>query len=85
MLNEYRYSFSFVGQLFINNEFVNAVSGKTFSTINPSTNEVICQVQEGDKVRCTAGDLVLVGHLCVKSIAVSNGIIKTPVHAAIAS
>lgn len=37
-------------QLFINNEYVNSVSGKTFPTLNPATGEVICQVQEGDKV-----------------------------------
>ncbi len=36
-------------QMFINNEFVDAVSGKTFATIDPSTEEVICQVAEGDK------------------------------------
>jgi len=36
-------------QLFINNEFVNSESGKTFPTYNPCTEEVICQVQEGDK------------------------------------
>jgi len=36
-------------QLFINNEFVNSASGKTFPTYNPCTEEVICQVQEGDK------------------------------------
>ncbi|KAL5004464.1 hypothetical protein ScPMuIL_017920 [Solemya velum] len=36
-------------QIFINNEFVNSVSGKTFPTINPSTGEKICDVQEGDK------------------------------------
>jgi len=35
-------------QLFINNEFVNSVSGKTFPTFNPATEEVIAQVQEGD-------------------------------------
>lgn len=34
---------------FINNEFVDAVSGKTFPTINPATEEVICHVAEGDK------------------------------------
>jgi len=33
-------------QLFINNEFVNAKSGKTFPTHNPATEEVIAQVQE---------------------------------------
>ena len=37
-------------QLFINNEFVNSVSGKTFPTINPTTGEKICDIQEGDKV-----------------------------------
>jgi acyl-CoA reductase-like NAD-dependent aldehyde dehydrogenase len=31
-------------KLFIDNEFVDSVSGKTFPTINPSTEEVICQV-----------------------------------------
>ncbi|KAA0184695.1 Retinal dehydrogenase 1 [Fasciolopsis buskii] len=33
-------------QLFINNEYVNSSSGKTFKTINPTTEEVICAVQE---------------------------------------
>jgi len=37
-------------QLFINNEFVNAESGKTFATLNPATGEQICQVQEADKI-----------------------------------
>ena len=36
-------------QLFINNEFVNSESGKTFPTINPATGDVICDLQEGDK------------------------------------
>lgn len=36
-------------QCFINNEWVDAVSGKTFATLNPCTEEVICQVSEGDK------------------------------------
>ena len=36
-------------KLFINNEFVDSVSGKTFETVNPSTGEVICNLQEGDK------------------------------------
>ena len=40
----------FYFQLFINNEFVNSESGKTFPTINPSNGEVITNVQEGDKV-----------------------------------
>ena len=37
-------------QIFINNEWVNSVSGKTFPTINPSTEKKIADVQEGDKV-----------------------------------
>jgi len=36
-------------QLFINNEWVNSESGKTFPTTNPTTGEVIANVQEGDK------------------------------------
>jgi len=36
-------------QIFINNEFVNSVSGKTFPTINPATGEKIVDIQEGDK------------------------------------
>uniref|UniRef100_A0A3B4AAD5 Aldehyde dehydrogenase domain-containing protein n=1 Tax=Periophthalmus magnuspinnatus TaxID=409849 RepID=A0A3B4AAD5_9GOBI len=35
-------------QLFINNEWHDAVSGRTFPTINPSTGEIICQVAEAD-------------------------------------
>lgn len=34
---------------FINNEFVDSVSKKTFPTINPATEEIICEVAEGDK------------------------------------
>jgi aldehyde dehydrogenase (NAD+) len=36
-------------QIFINNEWHNSVSGKTFPTINPATGEKIVDVQEGDK------------------------------------
>jgi len=36
-------------QLFINNEWVDSVSGKTFPTVNPCTEEKICDVAEGDK------------------------------------
>lgn len=36
-------------KLFINNEFVDAKSGKTFPTINPATGKVIVEVAEGDK------------------------------------
>jgi acyl-CoA reductase-like NAD-dependent aldehyde dehydrogenase len=36
-------------QIFINNEYVNSVSGKVFPTVNPSTGEKIADIQEGDK------------------------------------
>jgi len=36
-------------QIFIDNEWVNSASGKTFPTVNPATGETICSVQEGDK------------------------------------
>ena len=36
------------GKLFINGEFVDALSGKTFDTINPATGEVIVPIAEGD-------------------------------------
>lgn len=36
-------------KLFINGEFVDSVSGKTFETIDPRTEEVIAMISEGDK------------------------------------
>uniref|UniRef100_A0A3B4X954 aldehyde dehydrogenase (NAD(+)) n=1 Tax=Seriola lalandi dorsalis TaxID=1841481 RepID=A0A3B4X954_SERLL len=36
-------------KLFINNQWQDATSGKTFPTINPATGEVICQVAEADE------------------------------------
>lgn len=36
-------------QLFINNEFVDAVSKKTFPTYNPATGKIITEVAEGGK------------------------------------
>jgi len=36
-------------KLFINNEWVDAVSGKTFPTYNPATGEKLADVAEGDK------------------------------------
>ncbi|XP_025193791.1 aldehyde dehydrogenase-like [Melanaphis sacchari] len=36
-------------QIFINNSFVNSLSGKTFSTINPANKKIIINVAEGDK------------------------------------
>ena len=32
-------------QLFVNNEFVDALSKQTFKTVNPATEAVICEVQ----------------------------------------
>ncbi|XP_070570119.1 aldehyde dehydrogenase, mitochondrial-like [Ptychodera flava] len=36
-------------KIFINNEWHDSVSGKTFPTLNPTTGEKICDVAEGDK------------------------------------
>ena len=36
------------GKLFINGEWVDSVSGKTFDTLNPATEEIITSVAEGD-------------------------------------
>jgi len=36
-------------KLFIDGQWVDAISGKTFATIDPSTEEVIAQIAEGDK------------------------------------
>ncbi|XP_072034043.1 aldehyde dehydrogenase, mitochondrial-like [Amphiura filiformis] len=36
-------------KIFINNEFVDAKSGKRFPTLNPATEEVICEIAEADK------------------------------------
>lgn len=41
---------SIIFQIFINNEFVDAVSGKTFTTINPANGKVLAHIAEGDKV-----------------------------------
>lgn len=37
------------GKLFINGKWVDSVSGRTFDTINPATEEVITSIAEGDK------------------------------------
>jgi len=42
--------FGRVLQIFINNEWHKSSSGKTFKTFDPSTGQVIAEVQEGDKV-----------------------------------
>uniref|UniRef100_A0A2P2HYA6 10-formyltetrahydrofolate dehydrogenase n=2 Tax=Hirondellea gigas TaxID=1518452 RepID=A0A2P2HYA6_9CRUS len=39
----------FPHQLFINGQFVNATGGKTLKTINPATEELICEVQSASK------------------------------------
>ena len=44
------FSFLIWKQIFINNEFVDSVSGRTFPTINPATGKKICDIAEGDKV-----------------------------------
>ena len=36
-------------QIFINNEYVDSLSGKKFPVLNPSNESVICEVAEGDK------------------------------------
>ena len=46
----FKLMFNLLLQVFINNEFKDAVSGKVFPTVDPSTGEVICHVAEGDKV-----------------------------------
>jgi phenylacetaldehyde dehydrogenase len=35
--------------MFINNQFVNSASGKTFPTYNPATGEVLAKIAEGDR------------------------------------
>ena len=36
-------------QCFIGGKWVPSASGKTFETIHPATEEIICEVAEGDK------------------------------------
>ena len=50
--NEFQYFYVFITlkKLFINNEFVDAKSGKTFETINPANGKTIARVAEADKV-----------------------------------
>ncbi len=40
-------------QLFINNKFVDSVSGKTFDTLNPSDESVIAKIAEADRSNIT--------------------------------
>ena len=54
-------------ECFIDGKWRPAMSGKTFETINPATEEVICEVAEGDKEDVDAGRQKL---LAMHSIAV---------------
>jgi len=45
----YKFNYKLQTKLLINNEWVDAVSGKTFPTLNPATEEVITRVAEADK------------------------------------
>merc|ERR1711943_34210 len=47
----FQMAFKYTGptQLCINNQWVDAASGKKFKTINPATLDVIAEVSEGDK------------------------------------
>lgn len=38
-------------KIFINNEFIDSKSGKTFPSINPVNESVVAEIAEGDKVR----------------------------------
>lgn len=53
LLNYFDIYFTIYIQIFINNEWCDSVSGKTFATVNPCTGENICDVQEGDKVNAS--------------------------------
>ncbi|CAG2105416.1 unnamed protein product [Medioppia subpectinata] len=53
-------------QIFINNEWHNSVSGKTFPTINPANNEKLADIQEADEV------CVLSTELSIKSLIIDD-------------
>lgn len=42
-------NFTFHYQIFINNEWHKSKEGKTFKSVNPTTEEVIAEVQESSK------------------------------------
>jgi aldehyde dehydrogenase (NAD+) len=44
-----RYTGAFQTKLYIDGQFVNSQSGKTFPTVNPATGEELCRVSEADK------------------------------------
>ena len=52
-------------QLFINNEWVNAKSGRTFETFDPATGEKIADVQEADKADVDVAVEVKIFDLCL--------------------
>lgn len=54
VIHKYIYIF-FLLQLFINNEFVDSISGKTFPTLNPTNETKIADVAEADKVNHVNG------------------------------
>jgi len=56
----YEFLMYFIFQLFINNEFVDSVSGKTFATVNPATGKKIVDIAEGDKVNVSHAGVHLV-------------------------
>jgi len=58
-------------KLFINNEFVDAKSGKTFPTVNPATEEVICEVQQAGQEDIDAA--VVAATAAFKTFRKSNG------------
>ena len=49
-------------KLFINGQFVDAVGGNTFDTVNPNDESVICQVHEARKEDV---DIAVAGELCI--------------------
>jgi acyl-CoA reductase-like NAD-dependent aldehyde dehydrogenase len=55
-------------KLFINNEFVNAKSGKTFETVNPANGKVIANVAEADAV----SDLLLIFIRTIINLKLNN-------------
>ena len=62
--------------MFINNEFVDSVSGRTFPTINPCTGEKICDIQEADKVDTAYSSIVPVPgnvSLVISSMTLEKG------------
>jgi len=48
-------------QIFINNSFVDSVSGRTFQTINPSDETVIARIAEADRSAHSSVPILL-GH-----------------------